>query len=52
MTWKQFWGMCEHKWYQFDELCKMRSSDKLQIGTTYVLRCEKCGDLKKIEVSV
>jgi uncharacterized OB-fold protein len=46
MNWRQFWGLCEHKWVVKSEAAKIRTRDGAETGTIYGLQCEKCGDLK------
>ena len=49
MNWKQFWGICEHKWKIISEreqtLEEFIGNSKRTIGVYYVLQCEKCGEM-------
>lgn len=52
--WRLIWGRpaCEHKWEQVDEINVWDSyvSATIPVAYKYVLRCEKCGDIKSVRV--
>lgn len=48
MTWKQFWGICEHKWIRLNKITV--NTDFGGVYHKWVLECEKCGEVKSKRV--
>jgi hypothetical protein len=53
---REWFGLCSHQWVDFKEIDVYDSSEyrvgkERPIGTIYVLRCSKCGDMKQVKVS-
>jgi len=52
MNFRQFFGLCEHKWKNvsaFEITRKINSADS-HVHNVYVLQCEKCGDVKSKKI--
>lgn len=49
-----FGKACSHKWVSIKEeaIYKQGNYLRLRCGVCYHLRCEKCGDMKKRDISV
>ncbi len=51
MNIRKFFGLCEHKWKVIDEypyyLYDETGTYVLRRSHIYVLKCEKCGNIKK-----
>ena len=50
MNWRQFWGICEHKWKVINNAKIIGNETSSTLGHIYILQCEKCGDLKTKKV--
>jgi len=38
---------CDHEWETIESSTVQRREDNTRIGKSYVLRCKKCGEMKK-----
>lgn len=52
MTWKQFWGICEHHWERIDKVMSRPRAHIEDDWSTYSyhLQCKKCGNIKIVKV--
>lgn len=48
MTWKQFWGICEHHWERLTEITV--EGEFGGVWYKYVLQCNKCGKIKSVRI--
>lgn len=48
MTWKQFWGICEHDWNIIDTVTVKGAYGG--IWYKFILQCERCGAIKSKRV--
>ncbi len=51
MNWRQFWGLCEHKWVELEKLQIHKGRDNLWAGNMYSRQCKKCKIVKTKNIS-
>jgi hypothetical protein len=44
---RKLFGLCQHQWELHAQFEKVRNSDNSKVGQIYLLKCSKCGDMKR-----